>query len=67
MRKYAARKAYKRLHASVLILQTGLRTMAARNQFRLRKRTKAAVMIQVIVEYYMIEMIHLLSIYDIHK
>lgn len=46
-RKYHARKAYKSLHVSVLVFQTGLRAMAARNQFRFRKQTKAAIIIQV--------------------
>lgn len=51
VRGYGARKSYKRLQASALTLQTGLRTMGARNQFRFRKSTKAVVMIQVILHY----------------
>lgn len=48
IRRYDARTAYKRLHVSTLVLQTGLRTMAARKEFRFRKQTKAAIIIQVI-------------------
>ena len=47
-RRYQAREAYKKLHISVLVLQTGLRTMAARKEFRFRKLNKAATMVQVI-------------------
>jgi myosin-5 len=47
-RKYAARTAYKKLHVSALVVQTGLRAMIARKEFRFRKRTKAATIIQVI-------------------
>lgn len=47
-RRYRARKAYKALHVSGLVLQTGLRAMAARKQFRFRKQTKASIIIQVI-------------------
>lgn len=32
---------------SAIKLQTGLRAMTARNEFRLRKKTKAAIIIQV--------------------
>lgn len=46
-RRHRERKAYKSLHLSVLVLQTGLRAMAARKQFRFRKQTKAAIIIQV--------------------
>lgn len=47
MRRYHARKQYRGLHISVLVLQTGLRAMAARKEFRFRKKTKAAILIQV--------------------
>ena len=46
-RRFHARKTYKKLQASVLYVQTGLRAMAARNEFRFRKQTKAAIIIQV--------------------
>ncbi|KAG7030324.1 Myosin-11 [Cucurbita argyrosperma subsp. argyrosperma] len=45
-RRFEARTAYKRLQSSVLVVQTGLRAMAARNEFRFRKQTKAAIIIQ---------------------
>jgi hypothetical protein len=48
LRRYQARKIYRKLHLSVLVLQTGLRSMAARTEFRFRKQTKAATFIQVI-------------------
>lgn len=48
VRRYEARKGYKKLHISALLLQTGLRAMAARKEFRFRKQTKAATIIQVI-------------------
>lgn len=47
VRRYEARKAYKRVQASGLTLQTALRAIAARKEFRFRKQTKAAVIIQV--------------------
>lgn len=46
-RRYHARKKFRGLHISVLVLQTGLRAMAARKEFRFRKQTKAATIIQV--------------------
>lgn len=47
IRRYQARKRYRKLHLSMLVLQTGLRAMAARRECRLRKRTKAAIYVQV--------------------
>lgn len=47
-RRYQAWKRYRKLHFSVLVLQTGLRVMAARNEFRFKKTTKAAILVQVI-------------------
>lgn len=46
-RRHQARMTYSKLRASVLVLQMGLRAMAARKEFRFRKRTKAAIIIQV--------------------
>jgi myosin-5 len=46
-RRYSARKAYLTVLSSAITLQTGLRAMTARNEFRLRKKTKAAIIIQV--------------------
>lgn len=51
LRAYQAKKAYTRLKMSVLVLQTGFRAMAARNEFRFRKQTKAATAIQVIIDF----------------
>lgn len=48
VRRYEARKAYKKLHVCALTLQTGLRAMAAHKEFRYRKQTKAAIIIQVL-------------------
>lgn len=58
IRRYEARKAYKELHVSVLILQTALRAIAARKEFRFRKQTKASIIIQVLGENYMIWIIY---------
>ena len=46
-RMYAARKAYKELYFSALSIQTGIRGMAARNEIRFRRQTKAAIIIQL--------------------
>ncbi|KAI3739970.1 hypothetical protein L2E82_30384 [Cichorium intybus] len=43
-----ASKSYVTLRESVVILQSGLRAMTARDEFRLRKQTKAAIYIQVL-------------------
>ena len=47
LRGFVARKSYLTLRSSAIALQTGLRTMTARNEFRFRKQTKAAIIIQV--------------------
>ena len=47
LRWHFALKSYRALRDSAVILQTGLRAMAARNVFRHKKQTKAAVVIQV--------------------
>ncbi|XP_058184573.1 myosin-9-like [Rhododendron vialii] len=44
--RHLARMAYIRIKSSVLVLQTGLHAMAARNEFRCRKQTKASIIIQ---------------------
>lgn len=46
-RSHAARKSYKKLRSSAIVIQTGLRAMAARNEYRHKRRTKAAIIIQV--------------------
>lgn len=46
-RRYKSKKAYSQLKLSVLVLQTGFRFLAAQNEFRFKKRTKAATVIQV--------------------
>jgi myosin V len=45
-RWHQAQKSYSLLKASALVIQTGLRAMAARNDFRFKRRTKAATVIQ---------------------
>lgn len=47
VRAHTARKSYTKLLASAIVIQTGLRAMAARNVYRYRRRTKAATIIQV--------------------
>lgn len=58
VRRYEARKAYNQLRASAITLQTALRTIAALKEYNFRKRTKASIIIQVIVDSYMIRTIH---------
>lgn len=48
LRRHIARKAYMQEQFSAVVLQTGLRAMAARNEFRHRRRTKATIIIQVL-------------------
>lgn len=48
LRMYLARKAYKALHYSAVSIQTGMRGMAARDELRFRRQSRAAIMIQVI-------------------
>lgn len=47
LRKYFARKSYLQLQKSAVTLQAGLRAMSGRKEFRFRKETKAAILIQV--------------------
>lgn len=46
-RACAQRKSYKKLQEATVVIQTGLRSMAARNEFRRRRRNRAATIIQV--------------------
>ncbi|KAE8674157.1 hypothetical protein F3Y22_tig00111769pilonHSYRG00496 [Hibiscus syriacus] len=45
-RRHRDRKSFLTMRKSAFILQTGLRSMIARNEFRFRKQTKAAIIIQ---------------------
>jgi len=47
VRAHEARTFYTNLQASAIVIQTGMRAMAARNEYRYRRRTKAAIIIQV--------------------
>lgn len=47
LRKYFARKLYLQLQKSAVTLQAGLRAMSGRKEFRFRKETRAAILIQV--------------------
>lgn len=47
-RAHTARKAYTELRASAIVIQTGLRAMAAHNEYSYRRRTKASIIIQVL-------------------
>lgn len=47
MRMHLARKGYKELCSAAISVQTGMRGMAARNEVRFRRQTKAAIIIQV--------------------
>ena len=44
---YVAKKAYKELYTSAVCIQTGLRGMTARCELCFRRRTRAAIVIQV--------------------
>lgn len=46
-RRFMGRKSYLTVRSSAMTIQTGLRAMKARNEFRLRKQTKASIIIQV--------------------
>lgn len=50
-RAHAARMHYKSLQASATVIQSGLRAMAARNEYRFRRRTKAATKAQVCTSF----------------
>lgn len=46
-RMHFARKAYRKLYASVVSIQTGMRVMAACRELNFRRRNNAAIVIQV--------------------
>lgn len=46
-RAHSARKAYLQVYESAIVIQTGLRAMAARNEHRFQRETKASIIIQV--------------------
>ena len=47
VRMHLARKAYREVCCSSVSIQTGMRGMAARDEMRFRRQTKAAIFIQV--------------------
>lgn len=47
LRMHLCRKAYKEKYSSAVSIQTGMRGMAARDELRFRRRSKAAIIIQV--------------------
>lgn len=47
-RAHAARRSYTKLQGAAIVIQTGLRAMAARNEFRRRRQNKGATIIQVV-------------------
>jgi len=54
---YIARKSYLKLRSSATTLQTGLRAMKARDEFRFRKQTKAAIRIQVLLLIFLVRLL----------
>lgn len=48
LRGHLARSKYSKLKLTGVVLQTGMRLMAARKEFRYRRQTKAATIVQVI-------------------
>ena len=49
--RYIVQKSYSTSRLSAITLQTGLRAMTARNEFRFRKQTKAAIIVQVLLSH----------------
>lgn len=47
VRAHSARKAYLQVYESATAIQTGLRAMAARNEHRFRRETRASIIIQL--------------------
>ena len=47
LRAHAARKSYTDFQAAAIVIQTGLRAMASRDEYRRRRRNKAATKFQV--------------------
>lgn len=47
-RAHAARKSYTKSREAATVIQTGMRTMSARNEYRWRRQNKAATIIQVV-------------------
>lgn len=64
IRAHRARKNYTKLHASATVIQTGLQTMSARNKHRHRRRTKAAIIVQVLGFDYFTSLLNSLSKYQ---
>lgn len=56
-RGYIARKSYLKERSSAIIIQTGLRAMKARDEFRFRKQTKAAIQIQVLLLIFLVRLL----------
>ena len=50
-RMYLARNAYKNLCSSAISLQSGMRGMAGRNELKLKKQRRAAIIIQVNINF----------------
>lgn len=46
-RMYLARNAYQKVYSSAVLIQTCMRGMDARNELKFRKRTRAAIIVQV--------------------
>jgi len=45
-RGHSARKAYRQVYESAIVIQAGIQAMAARNEHRFRRETKASIIIQ---------------------
>lgn len=54
-RCHVAHITYTTLHSSAIMLQTGMRAMVARNDFRYRKHTKAAIKIQEFISLLLLQ------------
>lgn len=58
LRMHLARKAYTELCSSAISIQAGMRGMAARNELRLRRQIKAAIVIQVTLYFFIFHVLH---------
>lgn len=54
LRRHLARKNYAKLMSCAIVLQIGLRAMAAHDEFRYRRETKAGIIIQVVIHLFLL-------------
>ncbi|KAJ0034036.1 hypothetical protein Pint_25216 [Pistacia integerrima] len=62
-RRYLAEKAYNKLCSSAVSIQSGMHGMAARNELRFRKHTRATIIIQVRRKYHSLSFVFMCYIF----